>query len=79
MVNGWCFGAFTPLVSCDLAIAARKRRSPVRDQLGHHPAGVVTKAVSQVMNQRDCLYYIMTGETLTAEGAAMGWSTKPCR
>ena len=25
MVNGWCFGgAFTPLVACDLAIAARR-------------------------------------------------------
>ena len=25
MVNGWCFGgAFTPLVSCDLAIAAEE-------------------------------------------------------
>ena len=39
MVNGWCFGgAFTPLVSCDLAIAAEEAQvRPVRDQLGNHP------------------------------------------
>jgi trans-feruloyl-CoA hydratase/vanillin synthase len=33
------------------------------------PAGIVTKAVAQVMNQRDCLYYIMTGETFDGKRA----------
>ena len=37
MVNGWCFGgAFTPLVCCDLAIAAEDAVvRPLRGQLGH--------------------------------------------
>ena len=75
MVNGWCFGgAFTPLVSCDLAIAAEEATFGLSEiNWGIIPAGVVTKAVSQVMNQRDCLYYIMTGETFTGQqAAAMG-------
>jgi trans-feruloyl-CoA hydratase/vanillin synthase len=75
MVNGWCFGgAFTPLVSCDLAIAAEEATFGLSEiNWGIIPAGVVTKAVSQVMSQRDCLYYIMTGETFDGrKAAAMG-------
>jgi trans-feruloyl-CoA hydratase/vanillin synthase len=75
MVNGWCFGgAFTPLVSCDLAIAADEAIFGLSEiNWGIIPAGVVTKAVSQVMSQRDCLYYIMTGETFDGrKAAAMG-------
>ena len=30
------------------------------------PAGVVCKAISTVMSERDALYYIMTGETFDA-------------
>ena len=72
MVNGWCFGgAFTPMASCDLAIAADEATFGVSEiNWGIIPAGVVTKAVSQVMSQRDCLYYIMTGETFDGRKAA---------
>jgi trans-feruloyl-CoA hydratase/vanillin synthase len=72
MVNGWCFGgAFTPLVSCDLAIAAEEATFGLSEiNWGIIPAGVVTKAVSQVMSQRDALYYIMTGETFDGRKAA---------
>jgi trans-feruloyl-CoA hydratase/vanillin synthase len=72
MVNGWCFGgAFTPVVSCDLAIAAEEATFGLSEiNWGIIPAGVVTKAVSQVMSQRDCLYYIMTGETFDGRKAA---------
>jgi trans-feruloyl-CoA hydratase/vanillin synthase len=75
MVNGWCFGgAFTPLVSCDLAIAAEEATFGLSEiNWGIIPGGVVTKAVAQVMNQRDALYYIMTGETFDGrKAAAMG-------
>jgi trans-feruloyl-CoA hydratase/vanillin synthase len=75
MVNGWCFGgAFTPLVSCDLAIAAEEATFGLSEiNWGIIPAGVVTKAVAQVMSQRDALYYIMTGETFDGrKAAAMG-------
>jgi trans-feruloyl-CoA hydratase/vanillin synthase len=72
MVNGWCFGgAFTPLISCDLAIAAEEATFGLSEiNWGIIPAGVVTKAVSTVMSQRDALYYIMTGEKFDGRRAA---------
>jgi feruloyl-CoA hydratase/lyase len=72
MVNGWCFGgAFTPLVSCDLAIAAEEATFGLSEiNWGIIPAGVVTKAVAQLMSQRDALYYIMTGEAFYGRKAA---------
>jgi trans-feruloyl-CoA hydratase/vanillin synthase len=71
MVNGWCFGgAFTPLISCDLAIAAEDAVFGLSEiNWGIIPAGVVTKAVSTVMNRRDAMYYIMTGETFDGRRA----------
>ena len=50
MVNGWCFGgAFTPLIACDLAIAAEDAMFGVSEiNWGIIPGGVVSKAVSTV-------------------------------
>jgi trans-feruloyl-CoA hydratase/vanillin synthase len=64
MVNGWCFGgAFTPLVACDLAIAANEATFGVSEiNWGIIPGGNVTKALSEAMNHKAALYYIMTGE-----------------
>jgi trans-feruloyl-CoA hydratase/vanillin synthase len=72
MVNGWCFGgAFTPVVACDLAIADEKATFGLSEiNWGIIPAGVVCKAVSTVMSQRDAMYYIMTGETFDGRKAA---------
>ena len=72
MVNGWCFGgAFTPLVACDLAIAADEATFGLSEiNWGIIPAGVVCKAISTVMSQRDAMYYIMTGETFDGRRAA---------
>lgn len=72
MVNGWCFGgAFTPLIGCDLAIAAEEATFGLSEiNWGIIPAGAVSKAVSVVMNQRDALYYVMTGETFNGTKAA---------
>ena len=75
MVNGWCFGgAFTPLASCDLAIAAEEAKFGVSEiNWGIIPAGNVTRALAATMNQRDALYYIMTGEMFDGKkAAAMG-------
>ncbi len=75
MVNGWCFGgAFTPLVSCDLSIAAEEATFGLSEiNWGIIPGGVVTRAVAAKMNQSDALYYIMTGETFDgAKAARMG-------
>lgn len=72
MVNGWCFGgALTPMVSCDLAIAADEAIFGLSEiNWGIIPAGNVTKAISAKMSQADCLYYIMTGETFDGKKAA---------
>jgi feruloyl-CoA hydratase/lyase len=70
MVNGWCFGgAFTPLICCDLAIASSEATFGLSEiNWGIIPGGVVSMALSTLMNDRKALYYIMTGETF---GGAM--------
>ena len=75
MVNGWCMGgAFTPLVACDLAIAAEDAVFGLSEiNWGIIPAGNVAKAVATVIGARDALYYVMTGETFDgAKAARMG-------
>ena len=72
MVNGWCFGgAFTPVVSCDLAIAADEAVFGLSEiNWGIIPAGGVPRALAEVMSYRNALYYIMTGETFNGQKAA---------
>jgi feruloyl-CoA hydratase/lyase len=72
MVNGWCFGgAFTPLVACDLAIAAEDAVFGLSEiNWGIIPGGNVTRAVVATMNLRDAMYYVMTGETFDGRKAA---------
>jgi feruloyl-CoA hydratase/lyase len=72
MVNGWCFGgAFTPLVACDLAIAAEEARFGLSEiNWGILPGGQVTKSVTATMPHRDAMYYAMTGETFDGRKAA---------
>ncbi len=72
MVNGWCFGgAFTPLVACDLAIAADDAQFGLSEiNWGIVPGGNVTRAVVQTMRHRDAMYYIMTGNPFDGKKAA---------
>jgi trans-feruloyl-CoA hydratase/vanillin synthase len=75
MVNGWCFGgAFTPVVACDLAIAAEEAVFGLSEvNWGIIPAGNVTKATSETIGYRKALYYAMTGKTFDGrEAAEMG-------
>lgn len=75
MVNGWCFGgAFSPLVACDLAIAADEAVFGLSEiNWGIPPGNLVSKALADTIGHRQALYYIMTGETFTGEqAAAMG-------
>jgi trans-feruloyl-CoA hydratase/vanillin synthase len=75
MVNGWCFGgAFSPLVACDLAVAAEEATFGLSEiNWGILPGGNVTRAVAEVMNHRDGLYHIMTGLPFDGrKAAAMG-------
>lgn len=72
MVNGWCFGgAFTPLIACDLAIAAEDATFGLSEiNWGIIPGGIVSKVLTEVMGLRDSLYYAMTGETFDGRQAA---------
>lgn len=72
MVNGWCFGgAFTPLVACDLAIAADEAVFGLSEiNWGIPPGGVVSRALAAAVSSRDALYYIMTGDQFDGRAAA---------
>ncbi len=72
MVNGWCFGgAFSPLVACDLAIAADEATFGLSEvNWGIPPGNLVSKAVADTVGQRQALYYIMTGEPFSGQQAA---------
>jgi trans-feruloyl-CoA hydratase/vanillin synthase len=75
MVNGWCFGgAFTPLVACDLAIAADEATFGLSEiNWGIPPGSVVSKALADTVGSRAGLFYVMTGRTFSGtEAAAMG-------
>jgi len=79
MVNGWCFGgAFSPLVACDLAIAADTAIFGLSEiNWGIPPGNLVSKALADTVGHRKALHYIMTGETFTgAEAAEMGLVNK---
>lgn len=79
MVNGWCFGgAFSPLVACDLAIAADEAVFGLSEiNWGIPPGNLVSKAMADTVGYRQSLYYIMTGETFTGQqAAAMGLVNK---
>src|SRR3954470_9695421 len=75
MVNGWCFGgAFTPLVACDLAIAADEATFGLSEiNWGIPPGSVVSRALAETVGSRAGLFYVMTGRTFHGrEAAAMG-------
>lgn len=75
MVNGWCFGGgFSPLVACDLAIAAETAVFGLSEiNWGIPPGNLVSKALADTVGQRKALEYIMTGETFTgAQAKDMG-------
>jgi feruloyl-CoA hydratase/lyase len=72
MVNGWCFGgAFTPLIGCDLAIAADEATFGLSEiNWGIPPGGNVSRALAETVGTRDALLYIMTGRTFGGRKAA---------
>jgi trans-feruloyl-CoA hydratase/vanillin synthase len=72
MVNGWCFGgAFTPLVCCDLAIAAEDAVFGLSEvNWGIPPGGLVSRALAETVSSRDALWFIMTGDTFDGRRAA---------
>jgi trans-feruloyl-CoA hydratase/vanillin synthase len=72
MVNGWCFGgAFVPLVSCDLSIAADEATFGLSEiNWGIIPAGNAARSFMEKVGQADALHYMMTGDTFDGKQAA---------
>ncbi|WP_405946278.1 p-hydroxycinnamoyl CoA hydratase/lyase [Streptomyces prunicolor] len=70
-VNGWCFGgAFMPLISCDLAIAADEARFGLSEvNWGILPGGLVTRDIAMALGYRDALFYALTGDTFDGRRA----------
>jgi trans-feruloyl-CoA hydratase/vanillin synthase len=71
MVNGWCCGgAFTPLINCDLAVAADEAQFCLSEvNWGIIPGGLVSKMVTDTVNWRDAMYYSLTGEPFDGKRA----------
>ena len=72
MVNGYCFGgAFTPLIACDLAIAAEDATFGLSEiNWGSFPGGLVSRVLAEAMTYRDAMYYILTGASFDGRQAA---------
>jgi feruloyl-CoA hydratase/lyase len=71
MVNGWCFGGgLSPLVACDLAIAADEATFGVSEvNWGIIPGGFVSKDIVETMSYRNAFYYVLTGEPFDGKRA----------
>jgi trans-feruloyl-CoA hydratase/vanillin synthase len=72
MVNGYVFGGgLTPVVSCDVAIAANDAAFGISEiNWGHIPGGLVGWNVNQVMSFRDAMWYSISGDTFDGKQAA---------
>src|SRR6516162_10377447 len=72
MVNGFCFGGgFTQLIACDFAIAAEDATFGLSEvNWGILPGGLVSKALTEVLNLRDAVWYAVTGDTFDGREAA---------
>jgi trans-feruloyl-CoA hydratase/vanillin synthase len=72
MVNGYCFGGgFVPLIACDFAIAADEATFGLSEvNWGTIPAGLVSRVLAEVLNQRHVMLYAMTGRPFDGRTAA---------
>ncbi len=70
-VNGWCFGAGLRVMGlCDIAIASDRAVFGLSEiNFGMFPGGGVTKTCSDLLQPRDALYMILTGEPISAKQA----------
>ncbi len=72
MVNGFCIGgAFTQCICTDFAIAADDAIFGLSEvNWGILPGGMVSKMVTDLLSQRDAMFYACTGRTFTGKEAA---------
>jgi trans-feruloyl-CoA hydratase/vanillin synthase len=72
MIHGYCIGGAISLVAaCDIAIAADDASFSLSEvNFGQVPAGPVSRILSETIDRRDALYYILTGESFDGQRAA---------
>lgn len=71
-VNGYCFGGAFPIVlGCDLAVAADEAKFGLSEvNFGQVAGGPVSKMLGDVLQDRDVLWYLLTGESFYGQRAA---------
>ena len=71
MINGWCFGgAYGPLFSCDIAVAADEAQFGLSEiNWGILPGGGATKVAQELMPFRKAMYHSLTGEAIDGKTA----------
>ena len=71
LVNGYVFGGgLTPVVSCDVAIAANDAKFGISEiNWGHIPGGLVGWNMAQSLMFRDAMWYAISGDTFTGKEA----------
>jgi feruloyl-CoA hydratase/lyase len=72
MVNGYCFGGgFTPMIACDIAIAAEEAVFGLSEiNWAIFPGGLVSRVLADAMCYRDAMYYILSGDPFDGKKAA---------
>lgn len=72
MVNGYCFGGgFTPMIACDIAIAAEDAIFGLSEiNWAIFPGGLVSRVLADAMCYRDAMYYILSGDPFDGKKAA---------
>ncbi len=72
MVGGWCFGgAYGPLFSCDLAVAAEDAQFGLSEiNWGILPGGGASKIIVELTGFRNAMYHAMMGENINGRKAA---------
>ena len=68
-------GPFTPLVACNIAIAAEEASFGLSEEnWGILPGGLVSKVVTMSMNYHQSLYFAMTGKSFNGKKLQkLGW------
>jgi trans-feruloyl-CoA hydratase/vanillin synthase len=70
-IHGWCLGgAVTVIMGCDVAIAAEDAVFGLPEvNFGHFPAGDTTHRLTETLQSKHGLYYVLSGKTMTAAEA----------
>lgn len=71
-IDGWCVGgALSVVASCDIAIASHDAKFVIPEvNLGSIPAGTVSRAAQAMLNERQAMFFSLTGSVFSGKTAA---------